>query len=129
MRAKIEVVDSLDAAVASISRQTPDVILLTALLSPRHEDALVEHLRAREHVEHVQTHTIPMLASSGVEEGGGGGGLFGRLKRKKTAEAAAGCDPDVFAGQLREYLARATEIKHERESRRLAEAATAPPVD
>ena len=38
VHSEIEVVDSRDAAVAALSSRVPDVILLTALLSPRDEE-------------------------------------------------------------------------------------------
>ena len=64
VHAEIEVVDSRDAAIAAIAARVPDVLLLTALMSPRDEDELIAHLRTLENVEHVQTHTVPMLAGS-----------------------------------------------------------------
>ncbi|MEO8521562.1 MAG: hypothetical protein ABI603_09375, partial [Acidobacteriota bacterium] len=45
VKADFVVVDSRDAAIAALSARVPDVILLTALLSPRDEDEMVAHLR------------------------------------------------------------------------------------
>ena len=64
--ADLVLVESRDAAIAAIDRQLPDVILVTALLSPRDEDELVSHLRALDGAEHLQTHTIPLLAGGRV---------------------------------------------------------------
>src|SRR5688500_20216819 len=49
--ADLVLVESRDAAIAAIDRQIPDVILVTALLSPRDEDELVSHLRALDGAE------------------------------------------------------------------------------
>jgi CheY-like chemotaxis protein len=118
--ADITIVDSREAAIAALTNRIPDVILLTALLSPRDEDELMAHLRSLAGVDHVQTHTIPVLASAPAQERRGGG-LLDRLRRRKdAAPPAEGCDPAVYAGELRGYLARATELK--------AELASAPPV-
>ena len=91
LQAELTIVDSRDAAMAALSARVPDVILLTALLSPRDEEDLIAHLRTLDGVEHVQTHTLPMLATAAVEEPASGG-LFGRLRRRKVPEAVSGCD-------------------------------------
>src|SRR5689334_13739761 len=86
--------------------KAPDVVLLSALLSPRDEDELVAHLRTLDNAEHLQTHTIPQLASSGGNgHSGSGGGLLKAFRRKKNAEpAVAGCDPDLFAQEIRVFI-------------------------
>jgi CheY-like chemotaxis protein len=45
VHADVAVVDSRDAALQAISQTVPDVLLISALLSPRDEDELVAHLR------------------------------------------------------------------------------------
>ena len=65
VKADVVIVDSRDAAMEAMRSAIPDVMLLSALLSPRDEDELVAHLRTLEDAEHLQTHTIPQLASSG----------------------------------------------------------------
>ena len=88
-------VDSRDAAIAALQANIPDVILVTALLSPRDEEELFAHLRTLDGADFVQTHTIPQLASGRADQDGkSGGGLFGKFRRKKEpAEAMPGCDP------------------------------------
>ena len=64
VKAELILVASRDEAIAAIDQRLPDVILLTALLSPRDEDELVAHLRRLGAAEHLQTHTIPLLSGS-----------------------------------------------------------------
>src|SRR5918993_612570 len=70
--ADVTVVDSRDAAIEAMRTCMPDVLLLSALLSPRDEDELMAHLKTLDHAGHLQTHTIPQLASGagGEEERG-----------------------------------------------------------
>src|SRR5215471_6765235 len=90
--ADVTVVDSRDAALEAIRRTVPDVLLLSALLSPRDEDELIAHLR---------THTIPQLASSfGDGDDEKRGGLLSAFRRKKDRSAPSGCDPDLFADEV-----------------------------
>jgi CheY-like chemotaxis protein len=113
VHAELLVVDSRDAAVAAVNAKVPDVILLTALLSPRDEAEIIAHLRTVEGAEHVQTHTIPQLASS-AEDGDAPvahSGLLGKLRRKKVAEPIPGCDPSAFADEVSAFIARAAEMK------------------
>ncbi len=116
VRADVAVVDSRDAALEAMRATVPDVLLISALLSPRDEDELIAHLRTLAGADHLQTHTIPQLASSlGPGEGRAARGLLSAFRRKKDAVAVpAGCDPDIFAEEIRSYLERAAEQKRER---------------
>ena len=84
------------------------MILLTALMSPRDEDELISHLRRLGAAEHLQTHTIPLLSTARAAEPSPKGGLLGKFRKrsKETAEPMGGCDPEVFAGEIRTFLAR-----------------------
>ena len=115
VQAEVVVVDSRDAAIAAITAAVPDVVLVSMLLSPRDEDDVIAHLRTLEGGAHLQTHTIPQLASAlGRGEDEGGGGLFSAFRKKKQAASApAGCDPELFADEVRLYLQRAAEKKRE----------------
>jgi hypothetical protein len=116
VRADVSVVDSPDAAIGAIRIQIPDVLLLSALLSPRDEDELIAHLRTLDAADHIQTHTIPQLASTAAdqEDSGRGRGLFGVFRRKKDeSQQTSGCDPDLFAEEISAYLQRAAEKKAE----------------
>ncbi|HTL01880.1 MAG TPA: hypothetical protein VL243_06625, partial [Vicinamibacterales bacterium] len=97
VRAEAILVTSTASAIEVIGHSTPDLILLTALLAPRDEDRLMEHLRSLEDASHLQTLTIPQLALPG-DDGGVLRNSVGRFRKKKaSAPARAGCDPDVFA--------------------------------
>ncbi|HXH07558.1 MAG TPA: hypothetical protein VNI83_13330 [Vicinamibacterales bacterium] len=113
-RAEIVVVDSKDAALAAIAARLPDLILFTALLSPRDEEELVARLRELEGAEHLQLITIPLLATAGAHGGRRRGGLFGKLRRKDDAEPVGGCDPWQFADEVAGYLKTAAEEKARR---------------
>ena len=99
VHADVAVVESPDAARAAIGTRIPDVLLLSALLSPRDEDELIAHLRGLDGADHIQTHTIPQLASTAADqEPGGRRSLLGVFKRKKEAPQpiVTGCDPDLL---------------------------------
>jgi hypothetical protein len=114
VQADVVVVDSRDAAIAAIRTAIPDVLLVSALLSPRDEDDLISHLRTLEGASHLQTHTIPQLASALGPGEGGRGGLLSAFRRKKpSGSAPAGCDPDLFADEIGEFLRRAADRKRE----------------
>ena len=115
VKADLVVVDSRDAAMEAIRRGVPDVLLLSALMSPRDEDELIQHLRALDGADHLQTHTIPQLASTLADrEPSKGGGLLRAFRRKKEPELAAGCDPDLFADEISTFIKYAAEKKEER---------------
>ncbi len=115
VQADVAVVDSRDAALEAMRTSVPDVLLLSALLSPRDENELIAHLRTLEHVQHLQTHTIPQLASAiGPEDEKRSRGLLSSFRRRKASGAApSGCDPDLFAEEIRTYLQRASDKKRE----------------
>ena len=110
--ADITVVDSRDAAIEAMRTAMPDVLLLSALLSPRDEDELMAHLKTLDHAAHLQTHTIPQLASTlnGGDEGASRG-LLSAFRRKKEASTVPGCDPELFAEEIRTYLQHAADKK------------------
>jgi len=114
VRADLALVDSKDAAIAAIERRMPDLILVTALMSPRDESELLSHLRACEAPPHLQTLTIPLLAPPPpVETADANAGLLTSLKRrrKKAPPTSTGCDPAVFAQEIVGYLQRAEESR------------------
>jgi len=102
VHADLIVVDSRDATISAVNDRLPDVILLTALLSPRDEAEIIAHLRTLSGAEHLQTHTIPQLASE-TQDGEpvtAQSGLLGKLRRKKASEPIPGCDPVAFGEDI-----------------------------
>ena len=115
VQADVTVVDSRDAALEAIRTKMPDVLLLSVLLSPRDETELIAHLRTLEDAQHLQTQTIPQLASliGDGDEKPARGLLSAFRRRKESASQPSGCDPELFAEEVRTYLKRASEKKRE----------------
>jgi hypothetical protein len=122
VRTELVVVDSKDAALASMAARVPDLILVTALLPPRDEDDLTRHLKALDHAGHLQTLTIPMFASAPTEAKLGGR-AFGAFRRKKRPAAMDGCNPNAFGAEIEAYLERAAELRDEHRAAEAAQAA------
>src|SRR6266850_355115 len=123
---ELVLVTSKDAAIEAIDRQIPDLILVSALLSPRDEGEIVAHLRSIDDAGHLQTLTIPQLRRA--DESSPTSSFFGFQKKKKKRPAAAptGCDPSIFAEEVATYLARAREVRNQpRVERRAASVAGA----
>ena len=110
LHAELVLGESAERALAALGQRVPDLILTSALLSPKDETALGERLRSLDGAAaHVQTLTIPVLASSSGRASRAGG-VLSALRRDKSKGAVAssdGCDPGVFAEQCKEYLERA----------------------
>ena len=111
--ADLVLADSKDGAIAAIAERVPDLILVTALLSPRDEADLTDHLRNLDGTEHLQTLTIPLLASGAVEapKPKKRGLLSALTGESPKAAAPIGCDPRVFAEEVRNYLVKAEDAK------------------
>ena len=107
--AELVMVDSTMEAVDEIARRMPDLILLSALLSPRDEDALIEHLRSLDGASHLQTITIPQFRTGPATAPVKKGGLF---RKKSKAPAPTGCDPMAFAEEVVVHLKDACEIRN-----------------
>ena len=109
LHAEIVSADTTEHGIEALKGRVPDLILTSLLLSPKDDMALSDWLRASDEAgAHVQTLVIPVLGNS--SQSGGGGGLFSRLtSRAKDDDAPGGCDPEMFATQIREYLDRAAE--------------------
>ncbi len=124
VRAEFVVADSGAAALAALGNRVPDLILTPPLLPPKDEAVLTGWLRdLGDAAAHVQTLAIPILAEpSGRKGDQTSGSIFGRL-RDQQADQTPGCEPDVFADQIRVYLDRAGA---ERSTRTAAEPPAAP---
>jgi len=109
LRADLVLADTAEAALAALGDRVPDLVLTSAFLSPRDENALAERLRALDTAAaHVQTLTIPVLDAP-REPANVARGMLSVLMRDRVNTQAApdGCDPAVFADQCAAYLERA----------------------
>lgn len=123
LKAELVTAPTAAAALSALGDRIPDVVLTPALFGLRDEEALTERLRQLgSDASHVQTLSIPILASSARATGG----LLGRKKDK--GEAEVGCDPAVFAEQIRIYLQRAAVERRAQASEAAARAMTAAPA-
>jgi hypothetical protein len=101
--------DTTEHAVEELAGRVPDLILTSQWLSRKDEAALADWLRASDEAgAHVQTLVIPMLGGS-YDDYKEGGGLLSRFRGRSSEAATDGCDPEIFAEQIREYLERAAE--------------------
>lgn len=124
--ARLVVVSSKEQALAAIAADIPDLVLVSALLSPRDEEEIVAHLRALDGAAHLQTLTIPRLADGAREEPGGWRRFW---RRRRSVEAMTGCDRHRFGDAIAEYLARAQAIRDEHAwAATMAAPQTAPPA-
>jgi hypothetical protein len=105
--AELVLAESAERGLTALGDRVPDLILTSALLSPKDEILLDKRLHAlNSAASHIQTLTIPMLGSPKPEKNGGGMlSAFG-LGRSR-AIIPDGCDPAVFADRCAEYLERA----------------------
>ena len=102
------VVDSNASAIESLGQDVPDLVLLSAMLSPGDEDELFECLRSLPDSTHVQTLTIPQIRATTDTKRRSKFALFGGRRNERDPR---GCEPEVFAQQVREYLDRAQDLK------------------
>ena len=82
--AEVVLADSKDAALKALRQRMPDLILVSALLSPRDEAELTDRLRELGEAEHLQTLTIPLLASGPKAAPEKQRGLLSKLTGKQT---------------------------------------------
>src|SRR4051812_38580119 len=100
--AELILADTTEAALDAIGSRVPDLVLVPALLSPQDDAALNAALRVIAAAAHVRALTIPVFAN-GVEHESRGG-LLSRWMRGRSDASSDGCDPGVFAEQIKEYL-------------------------
>src|SRR4051794_2334719 len=100
--AELILADTTEAALDAIGSRVPDLVLVPALLSPQDDAALNAALRVIAAAAHVHALTIPVFAN-GVEHESRGG-LLSRWMRGRSDASSDGCDPAVFAEQIKEYL-------------------------
>jgi CheY-like chemotaxis protein len=124
LKAELVTAPTAAAAIAALGDRIPDLVLTPALFGLRDEAALTDRLRQLgSDGSHVQTLAIPILAAS--SRGGGNNSLLGRKKDK--SDPNVGCDPAVFADQIKIYLQRASVERRAQASEVTARAMSAPP--
>src|SRR5581483_10604349 len=128
LHAELVLGDTAEGALDRLGDRVPDLILTSALLSPKDEQALGDRLRRLNGVAaHVQMLTLPVFAPPSRSSAPARGGMLSALLGDRSQAAAPeGCDPAVFAEQCKEYLQRASE---ERESRRHDDPVEIAPTD
>jgi hypothetical protein len=102
--------DNAADALTALQGRVPDLVLTTSLISLREDAVLATYLRELgTAAAHVQTVTIPLLGTATPKRAKG---MLAALRREKPQPAMTdGCAPDVFAEQIRQYLATAEEQK------------------
>src|SRR3974390_1645196 len=95
--AELVIAPTAERGLQAIDGRVPDLILTSALLSPRDDAAIAARLRELDTAaSYVQMLTIPVLAKTSRRTATGG--LLGRLRSTTARTAApAGCDPTLFA--------------------------------
>jgi hypothetical protein len=113
--ADIVVVETKDAALDAIRARIPDLILLTAFISPRDEGEIADLIRETDGAEHTQSLTIPMLAvgPSKPARKKKRGLLSALTGESAEPQSPAGCDPAVFGEEIVNYLQQADHRKAE----------------
>jgi len=138
LHAELVLGDTAQGALDRLGDRVPDLILTSALLSPKDEQALGDRLRRLNGVaSHVQMLTLPVFAPPARQTSAPRGGMLSTLLGDKPqASAPDGCDPAIFAEQCKEYLRRSEEEKrarsYEEHGGRESESApveAAPPAD
>jgi hypothetical protein len=94
VREPLTVVPSLDAALATINQRVPEIILISPLMRPEDEAALVAHLRALPRASVVQTLITPQFTDAGTS----------RRRRAPRRDQAAD-DRARFVSELQTYVA------------------------
>jgi hypothetical protein len=112
LRAELELVDAKASAIAAIRRHVPDLVLLSADISPNDERDIAAFLRTLEGADHLKTLTIPKLRIG--DESETSVGFLQSFKGRRAISKPQGCEPRVFAKQVRRWLTRAEELKAER---------------
>ncbi len=107
LHAELVLAGTAEDALAALGDRVPDLILTSALLSPKDECALADRLRVLDGAAaHVQTLTIPVLAPPRLRADRSRGMLAALLREPPQPPVGDGCDPAVFAEQCAAYLER-----------------------
>ena len=103
--ADVTVVQDVDAALASIAEQVPDLILTSTFLPPAALDRLIDALRRRPDATHTQVITTPhFLDAPAGEASGRRSDRILRFPRHRTGVGRSHCDPSTLRAQVAAYL-------------------------
>ena len=109
---EVLVVNSKESALSALKEGVPDLVLVSALLSPCDEVDLFDCLKTLPNAAHLQTLTIPQFRPE-APSSPSGRSRFSMFSMRRGGPAPDGCDPKLFAQEVSEYLARAAELKSE----------------
>jgi hypothetical protein len=106
LSAELVIEESAERALRALGSRVPDLVLASPLLSWHDEQMLGDRLRELgDAAAHVQTVTIPILAAT-TRPTARKRGMLSALRGTRGSKATTdGCDLEVFAQQIREYLA------------------------
>ncbi|HEY1308684.1 MAG TPA: hypothetical protein VGF24_34300 [Vicinamibacterales bacterium] len=111
-RLRVDLIQATSAGegLRALQDRIPDLILTSPLLSP-FDDSVLDEYRCELGAEgaHVQALQIPVLSAAPPQPSERS--LFGLGRTQAPVARPDGCDPDVFADEISEYLARAQERK------------------
>jgi CheY-like chemotaxis protein len=112
VQVRVTMVDSVKAAIASISKYQPDLIIAPTLLSPADSAELAEHVKtdAGPHVQMLTISAFDVLRDSVPEQKRSG------LFRRRPISLGLQYDPQMIGRQIAEYLERARLLREQYES-------------
>jgi hypothetical protein len=115
VQAKLVVVPSVRAAIASIAERTPDLIIAPTLLSPPDEAELLTYMKGLDSAPYIQMMTVPALdmLANAPAEGTRRRGFFGEVFNRRPTSLGLQYDRGMVAAQIVDGLERARELRIE----------------
>jgi CheY-like chemotaxis protein len=110
-RTSLRIVDSIADGLQAIDNEIPQLVLASALMSPRDEHALLSRLRDLPHGTAPQVLVIPALTAPDAPQPKRELFRIGRSRRVPPPPAV--CEPSAFANQLSMYLDDADRRRYE----------------
>jgi CheY-like chemotaxis protein len=109
VNAELVLAGSARQALAAVGNRIPDLVLTSQLIPPKDEAALTTWLRnLGDKAAHVQTVTIPALATTKAAPSGIGSKALSLVRQRTAVSAPDSCDRAVFADYVSLYLDLAT---------------------
>jgi CheY-like chemotaxis protein len=104
VRGVLEVAPTIDAALASVARHVPDVILTSTFLPPADLARLIGELRRRDDAMHTQIISTPHALEAPDGPFYDDSGRILRFPRQRSHRGAFHCDPLILRNQVEQYL-------------------------